>query len=502
MTLSVFFGCTFIAFGPALGLFLFTIARDPLRIIILIAGAFFWLVSLLLSSLIWFIAVKASDPRDEPLQKGLLIFGVMFSVLLQEAFRFLYYKLLRKAIEGLVALSEDGCSPISIQQMAYVAGVGFGLMSGAFSMINLLADSLGPGTVGIHGDSQLYFLTSDVLQPPVRGQPGALLPADGCCRCLGLPTLRGICPEPATLPALSTEWSQPPAGILRPRGMFLSPASPALPSYPGGKSGRHLLCNIFSSGLGDTSQSWRGGRWGPAAAASRPVWLGLAHSDAPLGASRGQLSFGGPGFAGPAASGAPVSLPGKDAALDCQRPEPKETHHFSPCRRRCAVPCGGVGEPTSPPHHRVEEVALQSAAALWLGANCCGATFSTPLSSPAALGAAALVLDYSSCGGLTSWCREGGAGGPTAPRTGRGWGKDGTIWYQRAQWTQRVVEGSGGDATPQLVPAQLGKGVQGTIPVDHCPHLNLEGDFQAGTSPDAVPQGSEEETAIGLRRQF
>uniref|UniRef100_A0A8C2T1H4 Gamma-secretase subunit APH-1 n=1 Tax=Coturnix japonica TaxID=93934 RepID=A0A8C2T1H4_COTJA len=103
MTLAVFFGCTFIAFGPAFSLFLFTIARDPLRIIILIAG---------------------------------------------------------KAIEGLVALSEDGCSPISIQQMAYVAGVGFGLMSGAFSMINLLADALGPGTVGIHGDSQLYFLTS------------------------------------------------------------------------------------------------------------------------------------------------------------------------------------------------------------------------------------------------------------------------------------------------------------------------------------------------------
>lgn len=57
--------------------------------------AFFWLVSLLLSSLIWFIAVKASDSRDVPLQKGLLIFGVMFSVLLQETFRFLYYKLLR-----------------------------------------------------------------------------------------------------------------------------------------------------------------------------------------------------------------------------------------------------------------------------------------------------------------------------------------------------------------------------------------------------------------------
>uniref|UniRef100_A0ABM5FUZ8 Gamma-secretase subunit APH-1 n=1 Tax=Pogona vitticeps TaxID=103695 RepID=A0ABM5FUZ8_9SAUR len=160
MTLPVFFGCAFIAFGPALALFLLTVVGEPLRIIILIAGAFFWLVSLLLSSLVWFVAAKASDPSDAPLQTGLLVFGVVFSVLLQEAFRFLYYKLLRKAIEGLLALSDEGCSPISIQQMAYVAGLGFGLMSGAFSMINLLADALGPGTVGIHGDSQLYFLTS------------------------------------------------------------------------------------------------------------------------------------------------------------------------------------------------------------------------------------------------------------------------------------------------------------------------------------------------------
>uniref|UniRef100_A0A8C5WZ92 Gamma-secretase subunit APH-1 n=1 Tax=Laticauda laticaudata TaxID=8630 RepID=A0A8C5WZ92_LATLA len=160
MTLPVFFGCAFVAFGPALALFLLTVVGEPLRVIILIAGAFFWLVSLLLSSLVWFVAAKASDPADQALQRGLLVFGVLFSVALQEAFRLLYYKLLRKAMEGLLALSEDGCSPISIQQMAYVAGLGFGLMSGAFAMINLLADSLGPGIVGIQGDSQLYFLTS------------------------------------------------------------------------------------------------------------------------------------------------------------------------------------------------------------------------------------------------------------------------------------------------------------------------------------------------------
>lgn len=163
MTLAVFFGCAFIAFGPAFALFVFTIARDPLRVIILIAGAFFWLLSLLLSSLVWFIAIKASNSQDLTLQRGLLIFGVFFSVLLQEVFRFAYYRLLRKATEGLAAISDDDGSAISVRQMAYVAGLGFGIMSGAFSMINILSDSLGPGTVGIFGDSQYYFITAALM---------------------------------------------------------------------------------------------------------------------------------------------------------------------------------------------------------------------------------------------------------------------------------------------------------------------------------------------------
>lgn len=37
MTMMEFFGCTFIAFGPPFGLFVFTIMHDPLRIIVLIA---------------------------------------------------------------------------------------------------------------------------------------------------------------------------------------------------------------------------------------------------------------------------------------------------------------------------------------------------------------------------------------------------------------------------------------------------------------------------------
>ncbi|XP_078238297.1 gamma-secretase subunit APH-1A isoform X1 [Pogona vitticeps] len=125
--------------------------------------AFFWLVSLLLASLIWFISVHLSDREDERMQHGLLMFGAAVSVLLQEAFRFAYFKLLKKADEGLVTISEDGRSPISVKQMAYVSGLSFGIISGIFSVINILADSIGPGTVGIHGDSPHYFITSAFL---------------------------------------------------------------------------------------------------------------------------------------------------------------------------------------------------------------------------------------------------------------------------------------------------------------------------------------------------
>ncbi|KAM9585798.1 gamma-secretase subunit APH-1B isoform 2-T4 [Trichechus inunguis] len=118
MTAAVFFGCAFIAFGPAFALYIFTIATEPLRIIFLIAGAFFWLVSLLLSSLVWFVAGTTVGHKDGPVQKYLLIFGVLVSVLIQEAFRFAYYKLLKKANEGLKAINPEETAP-SMRLLAY-----------------------------------------------------------------------------------------------------------------------------------------------------------------------------------------------------------------------------------------------------------------------------------------------------------------------------------------------------------------------------------------------
>ena len=41
-----------------------------------------------------------------------------------------------------------------------VSGLGFGLMSGTFSLVNILADATGPGTVGLKGDSHYFFISS------------------------------------------------------------------------------------------------------------------------------------------------------------------------------------------------------------------------------------------------------------------------------------------------------------------------------------------------------
>lgn len=145
-----FFGCAFLAFGPPLAMFTFTVADDPIKIIILIASAFFWLISLFLSSVLWYIVV--------PLQNH-LAFGLVFSVLFQEAFRYLLYWVLRKAERGLEKVTTTNVID-SRHVFAYVCGLGFGFMSGAFALVNVLADAVGPGTMGLRSGTEYFFIIS------------------------------------------------------------------------------------------------------------------------------------------------------------------------------------------------------------------------------------------------------------------------------------------------------------------------------------------------------
>lgn len=64
-------------------------------------------------------------------------------MLFQEAFRYGMYHLLRKTEAGMKEISENQDIGSNRTEMAYVSGLGFGLMSGAFALINVLADSVG-----------------------------------------------------------------------------------------------------------------------------------------------------------------------------------------------------------------------------------------------------------------------------------------------------------------------------------------------------------------------
>lgn len=151
MTVVEFFGCSFLAFGPPLAMFALTIAHDPIRIIILIAASFFWLVSLLLSSMVWFMVY--------PLREK-LVFGLICSVFIQEGFRYMMYKLLRKTERGLQEVTEITRISDYKHILSYVSGLGFGIISGAFSLVNILADSVGPATVGLKAGSNIFIVIS------------------------------------------------------------------------------------------------------------------------------------------------------------------------------------------------------------------------------------------------------------------------------------------------------------------------------------------------------
>lgn len=79
MTIAEFLGCSCLAFGPALAIFTMTIAHDPIRIIIMVAAAFFWLCSFLLSSIAWLILYPLHEYT---------IFGLIISVILQVIYSF------------------------------------------------------------------------------------------------------------------------------------------------------------------------------------------------------------------------------------------------------------------------------------------------------------------------------------------------------------------------------------------------------------------------------
>lgn len=66
---------------------------------------------------------------------------------------------MRKAERGLEKITTTHVVD-SRHVFAYVCGLGFGIMSGAFALVNVLADAAGPGTMGLKQGTEYFFIIS------------------------------------------------------------------------------------------------------------------------------------------------------------------------------------------------------------------------------------------------------------------------------------------------------------------------------------------------------
>ncbi|CAD6184261.1 unnamed protein product [Caenorhabditis auriculariae] len=141
--------CYIISFAPAFALFHRFIVHDPVRIILFVLGAFFWLVALLLSSLIWLGLGTLFD--------GYVV-SIVIGIFLQELARVSYFLLLKEAQSGLNKITRPGEVSVAPgvtdlhnarHMLALVCGLGMGVMSGLFLTMNVFAAFSGPGTIGL-----------------------------------------------------------------------------------------------------------------------------------------------------------------------------------------------------------------------------------------------------------------------------------------------------------------------------------------------------------------
>lgn len=146
MTLLLSITCFFICFAPAFSIFLRLVSKDPIRVILFVLGAFFWLVSLLFSSIIWAVLAQPSPP-----------IASLISFPFQELARGLYYFLLHKTQSGLAKLANADTSTgskfahSSRHIMAIVCGLGMGVMAALFLLLNILFGIMTDGVAGLPG---------------------------------------------------------------------------------------------------------------------------------------------------------------------------------------------------------------------------------------------------------------------------------------------------------------------------------------------------------------
>lgn len=138
MTLLVEWGAIFLAYSTPLSLFWFFGRKSPKLVIMMVTGAFMWLMGALVSSIVWVAVVPL---KQDPW------FMVVVSVPIQELFRWLYWKMLKKAEGGLNTLASDDNMDITRDRVALISGLGQGLIAGTLPLSVVLPELAGPSSI-------------------------------------------------------------------------------------------------------------------------------------------------------------------------------------------------------------------------------------------------------------------------------------------------------------------------------------------------------------------
>ncbi|GAQ90906.1 Hypothetical membrane protein [Klebsormidium nitens] len=160
MTLLSYCGYALIGLGPA-GVLLGTVLRKPFLLIVVLASAFFWLLTLML------IGIPAKLLLVAEGSSPLLVFLLLLSVSVQESVRWIYWRLCRFTESALDALAEKQSkaklSALDKLSIYLASGLGHGLAHSAMFFLALLTPTLGAATYYLEGCPEVPFFLAAVL---------------------------------------------------------------------------------------------------------------------------------------------------------------------------------------------------------------------------------------------------------------------------------------------------------------------------------------------------
>jgi len=135
-------GYFLIALGPALTIFITSIALKPFLILTVLVSALLWLVSLIAASIVW----RAFLPGPA----WVFLPMVITAVALQEVVRPLYWQLYLKVEKSMNVLATKLSKPqlnyVDRLEIALASGVGHGVVHSVFFGLSILSPSFGPAT--------------------------------------------------------------------------------------------------------------------------------------------------------------------------------------------------------------------------------------------------------------------------------------------------------------------------------------------------------------------